>query len=186
MIMEDHIHSTFICRTSVLQAKGHYCVAVYSQRHHERCVLFIFMVHLYLIIPWEIIIKDILSKPHIVNHNIRDQEREFFFRASDIQITVVDANLNLFILFGNGNDIGHLIRMLLFPDETRVYELLTSDSIASWSREGTIVATVWPVWRPVWCWDDAWQFGDRARACPHNFNQRHLYTLVWVVLGLLS
>jgi len=46
---------------------------------------------------------------------------KFIFRESGIQITVVDANL--FILFGNRNDIGHLIRMLLFPNKIRIYEL---------------------------------------------------------------
>jgi len=51
MLMEDRVHGTLICRTSVLQAEGHYCVAEYSQRHPERCVFFIFRVHLYLIIP---------------------------------------------------------------------------------------------------------------------------------------
>jgi len=51
ILMEDHIHGTLICHTSVLQAKGHYCIAVHSQRCPERCVLFIFRVHLNLIIP---------------------------------------------------------------------------------------------------------------------------------------
>ena len=56
----------------------------------------------------------------IVDHDIRDREREFVFRAGDIQITVVDVNLDLFILLENGNDIGHPIRMLLFSDETNL------------------------------------------------------------------
>jgi len=51
MLMEDRIHDTLICRTNILQAKGHYCVAVYSQWRPERCVIFIFRVHFYLIIP---------------------------------------------------------------------------------------------------------------------------------------
>ena len=38
MLIKDHIHDALIYRTSVLQAKGHYCVAVYSQRRSERCV----------------------------------------------------------------------------------------------------------------------------------------------------
>jgi len=36
---------------------------------------------------------------------------------------VVDANPDLSIIPRNENDVGHLIRMLLFPDETRVYKL---------------------------------------------------------------
>ena len=30
MLVEDHVHGALICCTSVLQAEGHYCVAVYS------------------------------------------------------------------------------------------------------------------------------------------------------------
>jgi len=51
MLMEDHIRGVLIGCTSVIQAKGHYCVAVYSQRYPERCVFFIIRVYLYLIIP---------------------------------------------------------------------------------------------------------------------------------------
>jgi len=51
MLVEDHIHRALISCTSVLQAKGHHCVAVYPQRYPEGCVFFIFRVHFYLIIP---------------------------------------------------------------------------------------------------------------------------------------
>jgi len=44
MLMEDHIHGTLICRTNILQAEGHHCIAVYSHRCPEGCVLFIFKV----------------------------------------------------------------------------------------------------------------------------------------------
>ena len=36
MFMEDRIHGVLIGCSRVLQAKGHYCVAVYSQRCPER------------------------------------------------------------------------------------------------------------------------------------------------------
>jgi len=41
MLMEDRIHGVLISCTSILQAKRHYYVAVYSQRRLERCVPFI-------------------------------------------------------------------------------------------------------------------------------------------------
>jgi len=50
MLIEDRIHGTLICCTNILQAKGHYYVTVYSQRRPERCVLFIFKVHLHLVV----------------------------------------------------------------------------------------------------------------------------------------
>jgi len=67
MLMEDRIHGALICRTGVLQAKGHYCVAVYSQRRPKRCVLFIFRVHLYLIIPSEAIHERHHLKTHMLS-----------------------------------------------------------------------------------------------------------------------
>ena len=51
MLMEDHIHGILISCATILLAKRHYCVAVYPQRRPERCVLFIFSVYFYLIIP---------------------------------------------------------------------------------------------------------------------------------------
>jgi len=36
---------------------------------------------------------------------------------------VVDADKDMSIILGNLNNIGHPIRMLLFPDETRVYKI---------------------------------------------------------------
>ena len=59
----------------------------------------------------------------IIDHDVRDHEKEFNFRAGGIQIAVVDGNLDLFVLLGNANNIGHPIRVLL--------SFLTSDLIAS-------------------------------------------------------
>jgi len=67
--------------------------------------------------------KDILKTARIVDHDIRDRERKLVFKAGDIQITVVDAILDVSVLLGNGNNIGHPTMMLLFPDEIRVYKL---------------------------------------------------------------
>ena len=81
MLMEDRIHGALIGCTSVLQAEGHHYVAVYPQRHPEGCVLFIFRVHLYLIIPSEAIHKrHRLKTARIVDHDVCDRERKFVFR----------------------------------------------------------------------------------------------------------
>ena len=50
ILMEDYIHCLLICRSCVLQAKGHHGVAIHSQWCSKRCMLFIFRVHLDLII----------------------------------------------------------------------------------------------------------------------------------------
>jgi len=66
-------------------SKRHYYIAVYSQRHPERCVLFIFREHFYLILPWEAIHeRRPLKTACVLNHNIHDQKRKFIFRAGDI------------------------------------------------------------------------------------------------------
>jgi len=66
--------------------------------------------------------KDILSKPHlsIITSVIGRGNSSLGKRHLD---RLVDANLDLSILLGNKYCIGHSIRMLLFPDEIRVYEL---------------------------------------------------------------
>jgi len=51
MIMEDCIHGILICYPDILQAEGHHSVAIHPRWHSEGCVLFIFMIHLDLIIP---------------------------------------------------------------------------------------------------------------------------------------
>ena len=60
----------------------------------------------------------------LVNYNIYNQDGKFIFGTSGIQIMEVDANLDLSVLLEDGNNIGHPIRMLFFPDEARVYKLL--------------------------------------------------------------
>jgi len=45
------------------------------------------------------------------------------FRAGGIQISIINADPDLSILLGNETDIGHPIRILLFPDKTRVYKI---------------------------------------------------------------
>jgi len=35
----------------------------------------------------------------------------------------INVNLNFSVLIGDRNDVGYLVMVLFFPDETRVYEL---------------------------------------------------------------
>lgn len=61
---------------------------------------------------------------HIFNHGICDWEQKLFFGKSLIEIVEVNTNLDLSILPSDKDDVGKLVRMLLFPDEFRIYELL--------------------------------------------------------------
>jgi len=65
-----------------------------------------------------------LKIARIINHNIRDGERELIFGTSGIQIAEVYTNLAIPVLLEDGNNVGDPIRMLLLPDKTEVYELL--------------------------------------------------------------
>ena len=64
-----------------------------------------------------------LETARVVNHDIRDREREFVFETSGIQIAEVNADPDLPVLLGDENNVGYPVRVLLFPDETGVYEL---------------------------------------------------------------
>jgi len=87
-------------------------------------MLFIFRIHFDLIVSRRYIHKrHPLETAHVVNHDIHDRERELIFGTSIIQITEVNADLDLSILLGDGNDVGYLVRILFFPDEIGVYEL---------------------------------------------------------------
>ena len=55
--------------------------------------------------------KNILSNRHIVDHDIRDWEKKFVFRTSDIQIVEVDENLDLSVLLGDEYNVGYPIRV---------------------------------------------------------------------------
>jgi len=123
MLMEYCIHCSLICCPLILQAEGHHDVAIHPQWHSERCMLFIFRVHLDLIVSENLSMKDILSKSHVLLIITSMIEREFVFGTGSVQIMEVDASLDFFILLGDGHDVGYPVRVLFFPDETRVYEL---------------------------------------------------------------
>src|SRR4051812_8502591 len=94
------------------------CVTVNPQRNSEGSVIFIIRVHLDLIIPRESIHEGHALKPAcVIYHNISDGERELTLWACLVEIAKVDADSDLPILLGNGDDVGHPIRVLFFSDK---------------------------------------------------------------------
>ena len=87
-------------------------------------MLLIVRIHFDLIISRESIHQRHPLKPtRVVDHDIRDWKGKLSFRTRLIYITKINANPNLLIFLGNGDDIGYSIRVLFLPDETRVYKL---------------------------------------------------------------
>ena len=121
MLTEDCAHGTLICGSDILQSKGHHSVAVHSQWRSEGCVLLVFWIHLDLIVSGESVHeRHPLEPTRIINHDIRDWEREFIFGTGCIEITKINASASLPILLWNGDDVGNLVRVLLFSDKPRV------------------------------------------------------------------
>jgi len=59
-----------------------------------------------LIISREAVHKGhLLETARIVNHDIRDWEREIVFGTSGVQIAKVNADSDLFVLLGDENDV---------------------------------------------------------------------------------
>ena len=65
-----------------------------------------------------------LKHTRVINHDIRDWEREFVIWTCGIQVAEVDADACLSILFGNEDYVSNPIRVLLFSDEPRVVQFL--------------------------------------------------------------
>lgn len=60
----------------------------------------------------------------VINHDVSDRQREPALGTDLIEISKIDANLDLPVLFGHQNNVGHLVWMLLLPDERGIYELI--------------------------------------------------------------
>src|SRR3954462_8538431 len=122
---KDFVHCPLVGRSSILQTKRHDRIAIDSQRCPERGVLFIGREHLNLIVPRESIHKGhALEATCVINHDIRNWQGKLIFRASIIEIPKVNANPDFTIPLGDWNDIRYPIRMLFFPDKTRIDKLL--------------------------------------------------------------
>jgi len=88
-------------------------------------MLFIVRIHLNLIISRESIRERYSFEPApVVDHDIRDWKGKLIYRTHLICIIKINTNPDLPILHGKGDDIGYPIRVLFFPDKTRVYKLL--------------------------------------------------------------
>ena len=150
MLMEDHIHGPLICRTSVLQAEGHYCVAEYSQRHPEGCVFFIFRVHLYLIVLWYP-----LKTARIVNQNLWSEEKirlldkRHLDRSSRCKFRSFYSSWEHELCWPPYQDVVLPLRNQSLWASCLLIRLLP------WSRDRTVAVVIWLAWRPDWCWDDA-------------------------------
>jgi len=83
MLVEDRIHSTLVCRTCILQAKGYHDVEVHSQWYSEGCMLLVSWIYFDLIISGEVVHEGLpLKTARIVNHDSRDWEGELIFGAT--------------------------------------------------------------------------------------------------------
>ena len=56
--------------------------------------------------------------------DISDGQWEFIFRASCIEIAVVNTDPDFFILFRNGDNVSNPVRMLILPYETTCDEFM--------------------------------------------------------------
>ena len=88
-------------------------------------MLLILLIHLDLVIPGEAVHEGHPLEPaRIVNHDVHDWERELIFRTRRIQIAEINADSNLPIFLGNGDDVGDPVGMLFLSDEPRVNKFL--------------------------------------------------------------
>lgn len=88
-------------------------------------MLLIIQMHLDFVASRESVHKRHAFIPTCVfDHDIRNRLWVLILRTSLIQVSKIDADSDLPILVGNQDDVGHPVWVLLFLDETRVYELL--------------------------------------------------------------
>ena len=91
----------------ILHAKRHYVVAIHPYRSNK-C-----HVHQVGQIPWDLIVAEVSVKKgekfmsnRRVHNLINLWERKCIFRASIIQVRIVDTSTPLAIFLGNNHDVG--------------------------------------------------------------------------------
>ena len=95
-------------------------------------MLFVFWVHLDLVLPCKAIHKrHYLKATGIVNHDVNDGQWELVFRAGCIKIVVVNTDSNFSILFKKWDNVSNPVWVLLFTNEPYSMSLWTSSSMAS-------------------------------------------------------
>jgi len=99
-------------------------IAVYFKRYSERCVLFIFRVHLNLIIPWEAIHEGYSFKPHVLSimTSVIGRENSSLGQAAIRSWKLMQ--IQIFPFFWGRELCWPPNQDLIFSDEIRVYKLL--------------------------------------------------------------
>ena len=100
-------HRYHVCGTNILEAKGHQSVMIYIPRCNEGRLFFIFLIYQNFVMACVTIQKlQHLVLSTIVNQNMNILQRKIILRASFVEISVVDTNLDFPIFFGDQNNIG--------------------------------------------------------------------------------
>src|SRR4051812_37292788 len=90
---ENLVHCPLIGSTSVLQSKGHNCVAEYPKRCPEGGVPLFIRVYFNLIVPGESIHEGHpLIAGGVVHHDVGDGQRELILPTCVVEVTEVDAD----------------------------------------------------------------------------------------------
>jgi len=123
MLLEDRIHCSLICcPLHSLIRKASWCSNTPPMAFWR---MYAFSSSRYILIwlyPEKFIHKrHSLETAYVVNHDIRDRERELVFGRSGVQIVKVDADLDLPVLLGDRNDVVYPVKVLFFPDVVRVW-----------------------------------------------------------------
>ena len=185
MLMEDRINGALICRTSILQAKGHYCVAVSSQMRPENVCFSSSGYILIWLYPENPSMKDIRSNLQVLSimTSVIERGNSSFGQASFRSRKSMQTRV--FPFFGNGDDISYPIAVLFLPDKARVYELFDFrlNCFHYFWTESLLLFD----WLHVWINVKAMHSHSRqAQACPRNSKRKHLYTLAQEILSLLT
>src|ERR1043165_4377261 len=105
-IMKESNHSALIRCPCVLQAERHHLVAESPPRCNEGSFLHVIGRHLNLVVPRETIHEgEYLSLSGIIDQNVDVREREVIFRASSIQIPIINAHPYLAVFLRHWYDV---------------------------------------------------------------------------------
>ena len=90
-------------------------------------------------------------------HYLADPSKgEGVFRASTIEVRVIDTNSPFYALLGDYHSVGQPIRILDFLMKPVEGSLSTSSLITSWHKEKKhrifCLTSLWPSWALRWCY----------------------------------
>jgi len=88
-------------------------------------MLFVFSVHLDLVVPREAIHKrHSLKATGVVNHDINDGQWKLIFRAGCIKIVIVNTDSDFFHSFKNGDNVSNPVQVLFLLYEITFDEFM--------------------------------------------------------------